>query len=439
MLRRACLLLARPVGCVVHEAGPTAYFPSLPVVCSEAEASFSGHNLYADSRASLSAGGVRHASSFAAWWPGSKKSLAAAADVPVEEPASFFPLPESSMEAILAIQQALNAEDVAAIAMAKAAAWPNTYWFMQGIQWAHDSLGLQWWAAIAAVNLLTRLITVPLAVMQQKGSANTVVYRHQLVPVQQMQKAAAAATNPAEKQKLLRAAQQAYNEHKAQHGGPWSKAKMMPIAMGGSAIVFLSIFNGVRNLMASKASSLATGGVLWFPDLTLPDPYWGLPLMCSAITIAQIQLGMNVDGTSTEASPTAMVSPRTMKYFMMGCSLLFVPMGSYVSSGVAILWLTNTGFGIAQGALLRQPEVRKLLSMPTMEEMQEMQKAASATQAAAAPAAAAPALTPQQAAVEQAAKAAKNSSGQPLLYHANPALAATVGATQIGARRRAGR
>lgn len=343
------------------------------------------------------------------------------------------------MEAILAIQQALSAEDVAAIAMAKAAAWPNTYWFMQGIQWAHDSLGLQWWAAIAAVNLLTRLITVPLAVMQQKGSANTVVYSHQLVPVQQMQKAAAAATNPAEKQKLLRAAQQAYNEHKAQHGGPWSKAKMMPIAMGGSAIVFLSIFNGVRNLMASKASSLATGGVLWFPDLTLPDPYWGLPLMCSAITIAQIQLGMNVDGTSTVASPTSMVSPRTMKYFMMGCSLLFVPMGSYVSSGVAILWLTNTGFGIAQGALLRQPEVRKLLSMPTMEEMQAMQKAASATQAAAAPAAAAPALTPQQAAVEQAAKAAKNSSGQPLLYHANPALAATVGATQGGARRRAGR
>jgi hypothetical protein len=53
-------------------------------------------------------------------------------------------LPEDSTEAVIAIEQALRAEEFAALAAAKADAWPNTFWFMQGIQQVHDAWGLPW-------------------------------------------------------------------------------------------------------------------------------------------------------------------------------------------------------------------------------------------------------------------------------------------------------
>ena len=42
-----------------------------------------------------------------------------------------------------------------------------------------------------------------------------------------------------------------------------------------------------------QAHSLTHGGMLWFPDLTLPDPYYGLPIMCAATTMGMIKFGMN--------------------------------------------------------------------------------------------------------------------------------------------------
>mgnify|MGYP001806958877 CR=1 FL=1 len=42
--------------------------------------------------------------------------------------------------------------------------------------------------------------------------------------------------------------------------------------------------------------SLTTGGALWFSDLTSPDPYFGLPLMCTAVTLAMVEYGINLAG-----------------------------------------------------------------------------------------------------------------------------------------------
>ncbi len=46
----------------------------------------------------------------------------------------------------------------------------------------------------------------------------------------------------------------------------------------------------------AQAHSLTVGGMLWFTDLTASDPYYGLPVMCAAATIAMVARGMNIDG-----------------------------------------------------------------------------------------------------------------------------------------------
>jgi YidC/Oxa1 family membrane protein insertase len=48
-----------------------------------------------------------------------------------------------------------------------------------------------------------------------------------------------------------------------------------------------------------QAYSLTQGGALWFTDLTAPDPYYGLPILCALATMGMVQYGMNLDGTNT--------------------------------------------------------------------------------------------------------------------------------------------
>ena len=37
--------------------------------------------------------------------------------------------------------------------------------------------------------------------------------------------------------------------------------------------------------------SMKTGGLMWFPDLTIADPYFMLPILCSASMLLTIEVG----------------------------------------------------------------------------------------------------------------------------------------------------
>ncbi|XP_018334587.1 mitochondrial inner membrane protein OXA1L-like [Agrilus planipennis] len=45
--------------------------------------------------------------------------------------------------------------------------------------------------------------------------------------------------------------------------------------------LFISFFMGLRQMANVPVDSLREGGMLWFTDLTLPDQYYGLPLITS--------------------------------------------------------------------------------------------------------------------------------------------------------------
>lgn len=42
---------------------------------------------------------------------------------------------------------------------------------------------------------------------------------------------------------------------------------------------FLSFFFGLRGMAELPVESLRTGGILWFSDLTIPDPTYILPVL----------------------------------------------------------------------------------------------------------------------------------------------------------------
>jgi YidC/Oxa1 family membrane protein insertase len=64
---------------------------------------------------------------------------------------------------------------------------------------------------------------------------------------------------------------------------------MLPIMV--QMPIFMSMFIGLRGMANLPVESLSRGGLLWFDDLTLADPFYVLPLITSASLYLQIKLG----------------------------------------------------------------------------------------------------------------------------------------------------
>lgn len=55
--------------------------------------------------------------------------------------------------------------------------------------------------------------------------------------------------------------------------------------------IFLSVFVGIRQMANLPVESMATGGIAWFTDLTIPDPYYALPLITMTTFFITIEVG----------------------------------------------------------------------------------------------------------------------------------------------------
>ena len=61
--------------------------------------------------------------------------------------------------------------------------------------------------------------------------------------------------------------------------------------------LFISFFIAIRRMAAVPVENMKTGGALWFQDLTVPDPYYGLPILACTSFMASIEVNLRVDDT----------------------------------------------------------------------------------------------------------------------------------------------
>ena len=57
------------------------------------------------------------------------------------------------------------------------------------------------------------------------------------------------------------------------------------------APIFMSMFFGLRGMTNVPVESMRLGGLWWFTDLTVPDPFYLLPLATSATMYLTIKVG----------------------------------------------------------------------------------------------------------------------------------------------------
>ncbi|XP_044220658.1 cytochrome c oxidase assembly protein COX18, mitochondrial isoform X1 [Thunnus albacares] len=105
-------------------------------------------------------------------------------------------------------------------------------------------------------------------------------------------------------------------------------------------------------------SELAAGGALWFPDLTVPDSTWILPV-CLGLTNLLI----------VEVFSLQRVNPSRFQNVMTNCirgfSVLMIPIAASVPSSMALYWFTSSLVGFGHNLLLRSPAIHKILQLRT--------------------------------------------------------------------------
>jgi YidC/Oxa1 family membrane protein insertase len=60
--------------------------------------------------------------------------------------------------------------------------------------------------------------------------------------------------------------------------------------------VFISVFWGMRRMAQLPVESMKYGGILWFTDLTVPDPFYLLPILTASTLLTIVEVGVRVGG-----------------------------------------------------------------------------------------------------------------------------------------------
>ncbi len=112
------------------------------------------------------------------------------------------------------------------------------------------------------------------------------------------------------------------------------------------------------------AQELTENGFLWITDLTEPDPWYGLPILCGAFLYLNVEIAVGKQSLSGETASKSNLA----RYLKDGFQSLAVFMPCFTSqspAGVQIYLLTSFIFTLFQGAALRNDKFRVLAGLPS--------------------------------------------------------------------------
>ncbi|XP_037685878.1 cytochrome c oxidase assembly protein COX18, mitochondrial isoform X2 [Choloepus didactylus] len=235
---------------------------------------------------------------------------------------------------------------------------------------AHTSTGLPWWGSILLTTVALRgAVTLPLAAYQhyilakvenlQPEIKNIARHLNQEVAVSANQlgwsKKVARLTYLRNMQRLVSELYVRDNCH------PFKATVLVWIQL--PMWIFMSV--ALRNFSMGTTHSegfsvkeqLATGGVLWFPDLTALDSTWILPVSVGVTNLLIVEIfALQKLGMSH--------FQKYVTYFVRAVSVLMIPIAATVPSSIALYWLCSSFMGLSQNLLLRSPGFRKFCRIP---------------------------------------------------------------------------
>ncbi|XP_072543740.1 mitochondrial inner membrane protein OXA1L [Salminus brasiliensis] len=217
------------------------------------------------------------------------------------------------------------------------------------LEYMHVTVGLPWWGAIVAGTIMARCAVFPLIIKGQRETVKTNNVLPELTKLTNRMNEAKQSDNKFEYSK-------AYSDlmlFQKKHDVNPLRGFLVPMVQ---APVFISFFIALRKMAELPVPSLQTGGVGWFPDLSIADPYFILPFAVTGTMFAILELGVEAG----VGNPNM----RVMKNVFRIMPFAILPMTINFPTAVFTYWLTSNLFSLGQVALLKHPAIRKFFRIP---------------------------------------------------------------------------
>lgn len=218
----------------------------------------------------------------------------------------------------------------------------------QVFEFVHVSYGLPWWASIAVTGLAIRILMYPLVIKAQQNSARLSNISPEMERISKNMREANMAGNSVVAGMEMAKLQALFESNNIK-----VLRNLLPLAQ---APVFISFFIALRQMARLPVESMKTGGMFWFSDLTVPDPYLLLPLISVCSMLLVMEIGAE-GGVTVEKL-------RKLKWVFRGMAIITFPIMVKMPAALFMYWIASNSFALSTAILLKFSSIRQALGIP---------------------------------------------------------------------------
>lgn len=260
----------------------------------------------------------------------------------------------SSPEAEMAtFEQSAAAAEATTAATEASAPWEPTWWpqdqILDLIINLHESTGVNYAFTVGALTLAFRTLMFPLFVKSQQNSSRMAHMKPEMDIIQERMKVLDKKDMDGQ-QKLAKQMQGLFRKYDC---NPLKSLMIIPIQMP----VFMGTFFALKQFPEIFPEKLIDQGILWFPDLSVPDPYGILPITSALSFLLMMELGKKQMMATNPAQGQMMLN------FFRGIAVVMIPATWNFASVVFCYWTANNAFSIGQSVAFNNQTVRKSLGI----------------------------------------------------------------------------
>jgi YidC/Oxa1 family membrane protein insertase len=186
------------------------------------------------------------------------------------------------------------------------------FWLLEKI---HGYVG-NWGWSIILLTILIKLVFFPLSAASYKSMARMKEVQPRLMAMKEQYKG--------EPQKLNQAMMEMYR-----------KEKINPLGGCLPVVIQIPVFISLYWVLLSSVEMRGAPWILWIHDLSIPDPYYILPLIMAASMFVQTKLN---------PTPPDPIQAKVMMYMPIVFSVMFF----FFPAGLVLYWVVNNLLSIAQ-------------------------------------------------------------------------------------------
>ncbi|XP_040574057.1 mitochondrial inner membrane protein OXA1L [Lepeophtheirus salmonis] len=260
-----------------------------------------------------------------------------------EKPSLVSPIvePQTSLVEIIASEPSLRSQGLAG--------WSPPGILQWGMENLHVGVDIPWWGTILATTCILRVAVFPLVIFSQKNAARLNQCLPEMKHIQSRLSDARKRGDIIEVQKWSIELQKFMEERDVK-----PVKNFIPIII--QAPIFMSMFFALRGMANLPLDSMMIGGLGWFEDLTISDPYYVLPALVASTFYLQIYFA--VDGANMQSMGTI------GKTVCKAVPFIMFPLIMNFPTALTFYWTATNVIAVFQVKFIRNKAVRKYLGIP---------------------------------------------------------------------------